>query len=227
MEISRQEAWTARGREQVFLPDFIMRAVEQIAFEAREDQRVDRRSGVSQRLPISVLENVVSNAERRRLSTGEKEAVARVSDIYAALPSITGKLELEYEGEQRGAATVARDLVSAAVGRAFEAYMGHIDCSEVIGWFNDGGTLRLGDMDSAEHCLKSLRRVTGLLNAAAQSGLTDKARPEVTVAVCELILEGLYAQKKISRTSERGYAAAKQEPRGYGYESFSRSRRIN
>ncbi|HKG22105.1 MAG TPA: magnesium chelatase, partial [Blastocatellia bacterium] len=64
-------------------------------------------------------------------------------------------------------------------------------------------------------------------NAAARSGLTDRSRPGLTVSVCELILEGLHAQKKISRSDERGYGAAKKEPRGYGYENFSRSGRIN
>jgi magnesium chelatase subunit I len=227
IEITRQEAWLSRGQAQVVVPEFILRAVEQIAFEARDDQRIDRRSGVSQRLPISVIENVISNAERRHLLTGEKSATARVSDIYAALPSITGKLELEYEGEQRGAANVARDLIKTAVGKTFEAYFGHIDCGEIVAWFDDGGSLRVADTDSAELCLKSFRSVKGLMAAAAKSGLADKTEPGLLVSACELILEGLHAQKKISRSDERGYSAAKQEPRGYGYESFSRSRRIN
>jgi magnesium chelatase subunit I len=227
IEITRQEAWTAREGGDVLVPEFIMRAVEQIAFEARDDQRVDRRSGVSQRLPISVIENVVSNAERRRLLAREARAVPRISDIYAALPSITGKLELEYEGEQKGAASVARDLVRAAVGKVFEAYCGHLDCSEIISWFNDGGTLRVSDTDSAALCLKGFRTIDGLLAAAAQSHLADGSQADVLVAACELILEGLHAQKKISRSEERGYSAVKPEPRGYGYESFSRSRKIN
>ncbi|HKP84888.1 MAG TPA: magnesium chelatase, partial [Blastocatellia bacterium] len=227
VEITKQEAWMRRDGKDLGAPEFIIRAVEQVAFEARGDSRVDKRSGVSQRLPISVIENVVSNAERRRILTREERAVARVSDIYAALPSITGKLELEYEGEQRGAANVARELVRAAVGKTFEAYFGHIDCSAVIQWFDDGGALRVGDTDSAELCLKSFRRVKGLLDAVEQSRLADKSQPGVVVAACELVLEGLHAQKKISRSEERGYAAAKPEPRGYGYESFSRSRKIN
>ena len=151
----------------------------------------------------------------------------RISDIYAAVPSITGKLELEYEGEQKGAANVARDLVRAAVGKVFEAYCGHLDCSEIIAWFNDGGTLRVGDADGAALCLKGFRTIDGLLDAAAQSHLADASEADVMVAACELILEGLHAKKKISRSEERGYTAAKPEPRGYGYESFSRSRKIN
>ena len=85
---------------------------------------MDRRSGVSQRLPISLLENVVSNAERRALETKEKSAVPRVSDVYAALPAITGKLELEYEGELQGAEVIAKDLIRRAAGKTFEVISG-------------------------------------------------------------------------------------------------------
>lgn len=227
VEITKQEAWLSRDNLNMNLPEFILRAVEQIAFEARTDQRIDKRSGVSQRLPISVIENVISNAERRKLATGEIEIVPRICDIYAALPSITGKLELEYEGEQRGANVVARDLVRSAVGKTFEAYFEHIDCSEIIRWFNEGGSIRVGDTDSADLCLKKFRRVSGLIGAAAGSGLAGLNEGPTLVSVCELILEGLHAHKKISRSEERGYVAAKQEQRDKGYESFSRSRKIN
>ena len=87
--------------------------VEEVAFQARQDQKVDKRSGVSQRLPISLLENVVSNAERRALLAGETPVVPRITDIYAAIPAITGKFELEYEGELKGADNVAREMIRA------------------------------------------------------------------------------------------------------------------
>src|SRR2546427_74814 len=87
---TRQEAWLDRTGRPLRLPEFIAELIEHIAFEAREDKRVDRRSGVSQRLPISVLENVISNAERRTITTKEKTVVPRMSDVYAALPAITG-----------------------------------------------------------------------------------------------------------------------------------------
>src|SRR5580704_2168372 len=106
LEITRQESWIdRRSSVQLRVPDYVREIVEQLAFSAREDKRIDKRSGVSQRLPISVLENVASNAERRALLAGETVAVPRVMDIYAALPSITGKLELEYEGELKGGDT--------------------------------------------------------------------------------------------------------------------------
>ncbi len=102
ISITSQEAWTDRGVGRVQIPAYVRQIVEQIAFSAREDKKVDRRSGVSQRLPISTMELVVSNAERRALLHDEAFVVPRVSDLYAALPGITGKVELEYEGELRG-----------------------------------------------------------------------------------------------------------------------------
>src|SRR5580698_3743852 len=118
--ITTQEAWAARGATAAEIPQYVREVVEQIAFSAREDKKVDKRSGVSQRLPISTMELVVSNAERRALVNDESLVTPRVSDIYAAMPGMTGKLELEYEGEMKGADTVVRDLIRKAVGKVFD-----------------------------------------------------------------------------------------------------------
>src|SRR6185369_10889597 len=100
VEITRQEAWVERGgletsdgtTSRLQIPDFLHELVEQIAFEARDDSRVDKHSGVSQRMPITVIESLLSNAERRALLTDEQQIVPRISDIYAAIPSMTGKM---------------------------------------------------------------------------------------------------------------------------------------
>ena len=140
MAITAQEAWLARnGASGVAeVPGFVAEIVEEIAFQARQDRRVDKRSGVSQRLPISAMENVVSNAERRALASGEQVAVARVTDVYAALPSITGKFEMEYEGELKGAEAVARDLIRASVATVSDGYLSHLDTRPIIEWFDLG-----------------------------------------------------------------------------------------
>src|ERR1700739_977272 len=124
MRITAQEAWVSRdSNRKVEVPPYLREVVEEIAFQAREDKRIDRRSGVSQRLPITTLESAVSSAEQRAARTGEKCGFARVADIYAAMPAITGKLELEYEGELKGADTIARELIRTAFGRAFTKYL--------------------------------------------------------------------------------------------------------
>ncbi|MGH9917207.1 MAG: magnesium chelatase, partial [Pyrinomonadaceae bacterium] len=165
VEITRQEAWTLReelnGR--LTIPDFIRELVEQIAFEARDDQRIDKRSGVSQRLPITAMESTVSNAERRALLTGEERIVPRISDVYAALPSMTGKIELEYEGEQLGANRIARDLIKRAAGEIFEGYFVGIDFASTVQWFDEGNNLRLADTAGAEECMSLLGSVPELI----------------------------------------------------------------
>src|SRR2546426_4211153 len=165
--ITQQEAWTSRDGRPVRLPDFIAELVERIAFEAREDKRVDKRSGVSQRLPIAVLENVVSNAERRAIGTKEKSVVPRVSDVYAALPAITGKLELEYEGELQGAEVIAKDLIRRAAGKTFEARVGGANVDDIVHWLNEGCALKISVDERAETCLKGFSGVPGPLDLAA------------------------------------------------------------
>jgi magnesium chelatase subunit I len=220
MAITAQEAWTGRAGRPVETPDFVLETIERVAFEARQDKRVDKRSGVSQRLPISVLEHAISNAERRALVTKEPRVVPRISDIYAAVPSITGKLELEYEGELQGGEPIAKDLIRRAAGRTLEARMGEVNLDEIVAWFNGGGALKILDDERSDLCLKGFRTVTGLVDAAVAGGLADRKDVPALVAACELILEGLAEQKLISRSDELGYIRARPERKdpmgGYG-----------
>ncbi len=202
MAITEQEAWIARNGRGLDVPEFIREVVERIAFEAREDKRVDRRSGVSQRLPITVLENVVSNAEQRAIFTKEKGVVPRLSDVYGALPSITGKIELEYEGELQGADTVARDLVRRAAGKTFDARIPEAECQEIIQWFDQGGALKMQQNERSDVCLKGFSTVPSLLDVIERSGLAPRKDPATMVAASELVLEGLVAHKRISRTED-------------------------
>jgi len=214
MAITRQEAWTERpGAMKVEIPDYVREVVEEIAFQARSDRKVDKRSGVSQRLPISTLELVLSNAERRALANGENVVVPRVTDVYAALPSITGKFELEYEGELRGAEQIARDLIRSAVGSVFTGIFDGVDTRTVIEWFDLGGSLPLSDSTSADEVIQQTRGVQGLRELAAHAGLKPGATAPAVASAVDLVLEGLYAQKKISRSEERGYGAAESAPR--------------
>ncbi|MEO8138489.1 MAG: magnesium chelatase [Gemmatimonadota bacterium] len=218
--ITVQEAWTARGARPTELPDFMLELVERVAFEAREDKRIDKRSGVSQRLPISLLEHAVSNAERRALYNREAVVVPRVSDIYASLPSITGKLELEYEGELQGGEVIAKELIRRAAGSTVEERMGDVGLDSVVRWFDGGGALKVQGDERSELCLKGFRVVPGLVEAAVAGGLAARDNVPVLVAACELILESLAAEKRISRTEELGYVRAKPERKdpmgGYG-----------
>jgi magnesium chelatase subunit I len=214
MAITSQEAWTERPDGlQVHIPEYVREVVEEVAFQARADRKVDKRSGVSQRLPITTLELVVSNAERRALQNGETLVVPRVTDLYAALPSITGKFELEYEGELRGAEQIARDLIRAAVGNVFTGRFEGADTRTVIEWFDLGGSLPLADDTSSDQVVALTTGVQGLRGLADRSGLPAAAASPIVASAIDFVLEGLYAQKKITRSDERGYAGNEAAPR--------------
>jgi len=219
--ITRQEAWVARQDVCVEVPPFMEEAVELIAFLAREDKRVDHRSGVSQRMPITVLETVVSNAERRALRHGEDTAVPRMGDVYAALPAITGKMELEYEGELHGAQKIARELIQEAASRTFQQRAGGADIDDIVDYFEAGGVLQVGDDASADACVKGFETVPGLLELVELVGLAPQDKGDgIRAAACELALEALVAQKRISR-SPGGYTKARHEGLpGKGYQGF-------
>jgi magnesium chelatase subunit I len=232
VEITRQEAWVSRGglnhdeglSSSLLIPEFIRELVEQIAFEARDDDRVDKHSGVSQRLPITVIESVLSNAERRALLTGEAEIVPRISDVYAAIPSMTGKMELEYEGEQIGASRIAKDLIKRAAGEIFEGYFVGIEFAQTVQWFELGNNLRLADSAAAKECKTLLEAVPELIATAVIPFEFNQSETAQLVAACEFVLEGLYAQNKISRNEEGGYTAvtkAKKDRRGMIYDDLT------
>jgi magnesium chelatase subunit I len=211
MEITAQEAWTVRDGVPVEVPPFIAELIERVAFLARDDKRIDRRSGVSQRMPISVMETAVSNAERRALSSGEGRIVPRVADVYSALPSITGKMELEYEGELQGADTIARDLIAAAARDIFDRVWDVDLLDSVIEHFDHGGVLQISDGASAEACLAGLQGVPGLVDALRDAAMFHPDDMGLSVAAAELLLEGLAAHRKISRADTGTYSRARPE----------------
>ncbi|HEU5451100.1 MAG TPA: magnesium chelatase, partial [Terriglobales bacterium] len=147
--ITEQEAWARRDGYKLHVPKYVKEVIERIAFTAREDKRIDKRSGVSQRLPISTMENVISNAERRAIRHGEKTVAPRISDIYAAMPAITGKLELEYEGEMKGADNVCRELIRSAVGGTYDQYFQGVNMQQIVQWFDLGGSIQVQDGSAA------------------------------------------------------------------------------
>jgi magnesium chelatase subunit I len=241
IEITAQEAWIDRGGKHgadcngagLRIPKYINEVIERIAFAARDDKKIDKRSGVSQRLPISAIENVVSNAERRALTHQEKLVVPRISDIYAALPAITGKLELEYEGEMKGADHVSRELIRTAVAKSFDTYLQSVNMSQVVQWFDLGGEIQLSDNAAAEEVLEGLTQIQGLMEKLGKLNVGPKDSPEVQVSAAEFVLEGLHAHKKIGRNEERIFTAGekpvKKQERVYEPEEpgFGRKRGFN
>jgi magnesium chelatase subunit I len=211
--ITAQEAWTQRNGHKLHVPKYVHEVIERIAFAAREDKKVDKRSGVSQRLPISCMENVISNAERRAIRHGEKLVVPRIGDVYAAMPAITGKLELEYEGEMKGADHVGRELIRTAVAKAYDTYFKGAEMNQVVQWFDLGGEIQLADTAGAAEALTSLRNIQGLMEKLVKINVGPKDSPEVQVSAAEFVLEGLHAHKRIGRNEERVFTAGEKPPK--------------
>lgn len=210
MRITDQESWVHReGAPRVHLPEFLREVVERIAIEARSSELVDQSSGVSARLTIAALEDLVSNAERRAIRLGQTETVARVADLAAALPAVTGKVELVYEGEQEGQEKVGRILLGRAVKAAFEARMpavygpdGKADPAaspykKILDWFAGGGRVEVADGASDVDYRSALDTVPGLAEIA-RAHLPAASDEERAVAM-EFVLDGLHQCSVIAK----------------------------
>jgi len=213
MSITEQEAWTKRDGLPVRLPDVVAEVAERVAFEARAEKRIDQRSGVSQRLSITLLENVISNAERRAVRLKEKEVVPRLADIYAALPAITGKIELEYEGELIGGAVIARELIRRAADATLTERDDTLDLDEIVMWFDTGQALQVSDDASAKVARQGFATVPGLIEQVTASALGVNDDADAVVA-CELVLEALVARRKLSRSETGQYGRSARRKHG-------------
>ena len=214
MAITEQEAWAdARGVGTLEVPQYMREIVEQVAFTARGDKRVDKRSGVSQRLPISTMELVISNAERRSIVHGESLVVPRVGDLFAAMPGITGKIELEYEGEMKGADVVVRELIRSSLGTIYTRYFAETNTQQIEQWFNLGGFLKVEDTQNSATIMGELTQIQGLFDKLAPLGISAKDDPARVVAATEFLLEGMVSHRKLSRNEERGFTAGEKQRR--------------
>ncbi|UJH69322.1 AAA family ATPase [Allomuricauda sp. SCSIO 65647] len=214
-KITIQEARAGEMQhEMVYVPDLAFELLEQIGFEARKSEYVDVKSGVSARMSITGYENLLSTAERRALLTGEKKTMLRLSDFMGMVPSITGKIELVYEGEQEGAAFVAETLIDESVKTLFPMYFSRIDklerkdvespYDELVGWFFEEASFELLDEDTDEVYHDKLDSIAPL-NALIKKFQPDFSKQD-SYFLKELLLWGLVAHKKLSKHRfEKGY----------------------
>ncbi len=197
--ITAQESWVERtDAANVRVPEFLRAAVEETAIQARVSSFVDQSSGVSARVTIALMENMVSNAERRALSAGDSEACARPSDLYAALPGIAGKVELVFEGEQEGTQAVCRDVIGKGLKVVFQELFadplaskeGEGEYQPLLKHFRAGRTVEVSEDASDEDTRSALEQVPGLLDLAQRK--LQPSSPGEEAAAMELILEGLH-----------------------------------
>jgi magnesium chelatase subunit I len=217
--ITDQEAWTSRKSSvTVDVPYYFKELIEEVAVQARKSEYVDQSSGVSARMTISLMENVVSNAERRGLRTGEAVVRPRLADLYGAVSAISGKVELVYEGEQEGPASVARHLIGKAVKALFartfpDAYKtkGKDAATAqaykpIVEWFAAGKTVEISDESNARDFHDGLREVQGLETIAVKH--LKASDPAELGPAMEFVLEGLHQHSILSRERVDGGGVA-------------------
>lgn len=226
MAITEQEAWIRRDGRQVLLPKIFREIVENIAFEARKSDYVDQKSGVSARLTIAVMENMISNAERRALLLNESAVMPRICDLQASLPGMTGKVELVFEGEQEGPLKVSKALVGKAVREVFLTYFPNPlrkprprqadqarapedPYREIIQWFEEGNTVAIGDETPCDEYIKALKSVRGLEAVTKRYLPKEKVASQEFAAAMEFVLDALHQCSRIAKEETLGTASYK------------------
>lgn len=217
LAITEQEADIQLAqKEAVNISDLVKRLIEQVAFEARSSEFVDKKSGVSARLTISAFENAVSSAERRSILHKEKTTQIWISDLVGIIPSITGKIELVYEGEQEGPYQVAMNLLDKAIRTQFVQFFPNPDTLKkrsprkgespqvvdnpyrsVISWFDKGNHLNLFFATSDSEKISQLYAVDGL--HALVKKFFPRADEKEVALLMEFVLHGLSSYSLISK----------------------------
>lgn len=207
-KISAQEAKVNEQQKQrVYVPELAYELLEQIVFEARRSDYVDIKSGVSARMSISMLENLISTAERRAILAGEDQTTVRLADFLGLIPAITGKVELVYEGEQEGAAFVANELINSAIKTLFPTLFPRIEklskkqeesayTALIEALYAEGGLVLYDECDEKEYTstLDSLKELQQLLNK-----FQPKISKKDSYFLKELVLWALVAHQKIGK----------------------------
>jgi magnesium chelatase subunit I len=217
IRITTQEAHLQRENLELKIPYFFREIVEQIAFEARKSEFVDQKSGVSARLTIASMENLVSNAERRAIVVNDRIAVPRMCDLPHVLPGMSGKVELVFEGEQEGAVKVSKALVGKAVREIFRKYFPdplrkkqrqnpdpqrqpqeETEYGRIIQWFESGNKAQVSDEMTIAEYTKALSRVTGLREVTMKH-MPDMDKEHELPSVMEFVLDGLHQNSRLAK----------------------------
>jgi magnesium chelatase subunit I len=207
--IIKQEAWTHRDGLSLSVPPFLYEIIESVAVAARQSEFVDQKSGVSTRLTITCVENLISNAERRVFLKGGSMIVPRICDLFAALAAVTGKIELVYEGEQEGVVNVSKGLLGKAIKQVFLKYFpepyaaikrGQNPYAGIVAWFKNDRKLDISDDMSDDEYVKNLLRVDGLRDAAKKFMPAEMISTPIALAVgMEFLLEALHQNSMLSK----------------------------
>jgi magnesium chelatase subunit I len=214
IDITNQEAWQDRDQiDRSKIPHYFREIIEYIAKEARENDLIDQKSGVSARLPISCIELMISNAERRAINYNSQDYTLRISDLQAAIPAITGKIELVYEGEQEGVINVAKILIGKAVKKVFEKYFPvpdtkrkekvstqNPDLEKILTWFANNNMIRVDSMAESKNYIASMSPMEALDSFVKKNFPASEIKNKIDLAVAkEFVLEALFQSSFLSK----------------------------
>jgi len=216
IKITEQEAWVQRGENEIMIPHYFREIIEQAAFEARKSEYVDQKSGVSARLTISAMESLISNAERRAILVGDRCVVPRICDLAHALPGMTGKVELVFEGEQEGPMKVSKALVGKAVREVFKRYFPDPlerrikhqgesrqvedgEYGKIISWFESGNKVEVADEMPIDRYFNELDKVKGLRELTKNHLKLSESNKYQLASAMEFVLDGLHQSSKIAK----------------------------
>ncbi len=228
MKITEQEAWLSRdGGREVVMPHYLKEIIEEIAFQARGSEFVDQKSGVSVRMTISVMESLISSAERRAIINGEKTIVPRICDLQQVLPGMTGKLELVFEGEQEGSVKVSRALIGKAVRETFRKYFPDPlqkkirtpqgeepkrrddEYTPIIAWFELGNKIEVADDMPFDDYYSELSKVANLKEVATKHMKVEESKKYELATSMEFVLDGLHQFSRIAKDDTDNVVAYK------------------
>lgn len=206
-QIAGQEAWIERDQNlEIYIPDIYRQILARVAFEARDSEYIDQKSGVSARVTITAMEQVISAAERRMIKNGESKTALRITDLYHMVPALTGKLELVYEGEQEGAVNVAKHILGKAINHIFKTVLPDPQKKKeddedsiykpVLNWFEKGNSLELPDSISEKKYHKELDRIYGLDDIVKQ--IDNRSKPDM-YPLMDFVIEALHQNSMLGK----------------------------
>ena len=205
IRIMEQEAATTEQRSRkVEVPRFIKEILGHLTFEARKSNEINQSSGVSVRVTINNYESMISNAEKRSLRSKENDIVPRISDLHSVLASTSGKIELEYVGEDKKEDDLVEKLINRAIIKVFDQYFSLNSLQKVIEYFNSGWGVEVSDQMASVDYLEGIKEIPGLKEAIKSLGVSEA--PSMMASATEFVLEGLHLHQKLNKEIEGGRA---------------------
>ena len=201
--IMEQEAEPYPRRDtKVLVPQFLKEILATMTFEARKSSEINQTSGVSVRVTINNYESIISNAEKRSLRLKEKESVPRICDLHSLLPSTSGKIEMEYVGEEKSDNELVEKLLNRSILNVFDTYFSLNSLEKVIEYFESGWGMEVSDVMPSQEYLEGIKQIPGLKEAIRS--LETPESPAMMASAIEFVMEGLHLHQKLNKEMEGG-----------------------